>query len=90
MKGRALFAWNLRRLRLERGISQERLAADSEVDRAYLSELENKRGNPTVDLLDKLAACLEVPILEFFQIPEQGSKRPKPLPGGRKPRSAKR
>ena len=90
MNGRALFAWNLRRLRLERGISQECLAADSEVDRAYISELENKRGNPTVDFLDKLAACLEIPILEFFKIPEQGAKRPKPLPGGRKPSSGKK
>ena len=83
MKGRALFAWNLRRLRSERGISQERLAADSEVDRAYVSELENKRGNPTVDFLDKLAAVLEVPISEFFRAPEPGEKRPRSLPGGR-------
>jgi len=89
MKGRALFAFNLRRLRLERGVSQEQLAADSEVDRAYVSELENKRGNPTVDFLDKLAASLDVPLYEFFRLPEPGARRPKPLPSGRRPRAKK-
>ena len=34
MRGRALLAWNLRRVRVLRGISQERLAADAAVDRA--------------------------------------------------------
>jgi transcriptional regulator with XRE-family HTH domain len=68
---------------LERGISQERLAADSEVDRAYISELENKRGNATIDFLDKLARCLDVPLHEFFRLPEPGAKKPKPMLGGR-------
>ncbi|MDE2112934.1 MAG: helix-turn-helix transcriptional regulator [Alphaproteobacteria bacterium] len=86
MNGRALLAWNLLRLRLERGISQERLAADAQVDRAYISELENRRGNPTVDFLDKLATCLAVPLFEFFREPEPGTRRPKSLPSGRKPR----
>ena len=55
MDGRSLLAWNLKRLRLERKIPQDQLAADSGVDRAYVSELEGKQGNATVDLLDKLA-----------------------------------
>jgi transcriptional regulator with XRE-family HTH domain len=83
MKGRALLAWNLRRLRSERGISQERLAADAEVDRAYVSELERKKGNATVDMLDKLAPVLEVSLAEFFREPETGAPRPKTLPSGR-------
>jgi transcriptional regulator with XRE-family HTH domain len=87
MKGRALFAWNLRRLRSEQGISQERLAADAGVDRAYVSELERKRGNATLDLLDKIASVLEVPLSEFFCEPEIGAKRPKPLKSGRPTRS---
>ncbi len=83
MKGRVLLAWNLRRLRSERGISQERLAADAEVDRAYVSELERKKGNATVDLLDRLAMVLDAPLVEFFRVPKPGEKRPKPLKGGR-------
>lgn len=85
MKGRALLALNLKRLRLERRVSQERLAADAEVDRAYVSELERGRGNATVDLLDKLAASLETPLHEFFREPKPGAKRLLPLPVGRRP-----
>jgi transcriptional regulator with XRE-family HTH domain len=85
MNGRALLAFNLKRLRLERGISQERLAADAEVDRAYVSELERERGNATVDLLDRLAASLDVALFEFFREPKPGFRRLKPLPVGRRP-----
>jgi len=90
MKGRALFAWNLRRLRSERDISQERLAADAEIDRAYVSELERKRGNATLDLLDKIAEVLGVPLAEFFRVPEAGEKRPRPLKSGRPARKRPR
>lgn len=87
MDGRSILAWNLKRLRSERGISQETLAADAEVSRAHMSELERKNASATVDLLDRLAAVLEVPLVEFFKEPERGAQRPKPLPVGRKPQS---
>jgi len=86
MRGQALLAWNLRRLRSARGISQEALAADAGVDRAYVSELERERGNATIKLLDRLAEVLEVNLVEFFRVPRAGSKRPKGLKSGR-PRS---
>ena len=73
MNGRALLAWNLRRLRSERGVSQERLAADTGVDRAYVSELERGLGNASVDLLDRLAVTLGAAIGEFFIVPEDGA-----------------
>jgi transcriptional regulator with XRE-family HTH domain len=85
MDGRALIAFNLRRLRVKRGVSQERLAFDAEVDRAYLGGLERREQNPTVDLLDRLAKTLEVPIGELFRQPREGAAPPKPLRGGRKP-----
>jgi transcriptional regulator with XRE-family HTH domain len=83
MSGRSLLAWNLRRLRAERGVSQERLAADSGIDRAYVSELEREQGNASLDLMDRLAAVLGVTIVEFFEEPESGAERPKSLPSGR-------
>ena len=55
MKARALVAWNLRRIRVKRGISQERLAYDAEVDRSYVGGLERQTENPTIDLLDRVA-----------------------------------
>jgi transcriptional regulator with XRE-family HTH domain len=48
MNGRKLVAWNLRRLRVRQGLSQEKLAADAGVDRAYMSRLERELENPTV------------------------------------------
>ena len=67
MNGRALVAWNIRRLRVRQGISQEKLAADSSVDRAYVGGLERQEENPTVDLLDRVAAALSVTITDFRQ-----------------------
>lgn len=84
MKGRALVAWNLRRLRVERGISQEKLAADAGVDRAYLGGLERQTENPTVDLLDKIADALALSVSELFIVPGKGASPPKPLKSGRK------
>lgn len=77
-------AWNLRRLRTERAISQERLAADAGVDRAYLSEIERELGNVTVDLLDRLAEVLACKPGEFFVEQAEGESPPK-LKSGRKP-----
>ncbi len=84
MNGRALVAWNLRRLRVKRGLSQEHLAYDAEVDRSYVGGLERQVGNPTVDVLDRLAATLEVPLSELFKKPRSGASPPKPLRSGRK------
>lgn len=87
MNGRALVAWNLKKLRTERGISQERLAADAGIDRAYLSEIERQLGNASVDLLDRLAGVLGVSVSTFFVLPEQGEAEPRSLPSGRHSKS---
>jgi transcriptional regulator with XRE-family HTH domain len=85
MNGRALVAWNLRRIRVKRGLSQERLAFDSGVDRSYVGGLERREENPTVDVLDRLAKTLTVPVSDFFVEPAKGSSQPKPLRSGRRP-----
>ena len=84
MDGRSLVAWNLRRLRVLQDLSQEKLAADAEVDRTYVGRLERRLENPTVGVLDRLAAALSVQISEFFIRPRPGDPRPKPLRGGRR------
>ena len=86
MNGRALLAWNLRKLRVERELSQEQLAADAGIDRAYLGGIERETENPTVDLLDRLATALGCPVAELFTPPRRGERRPAPLSAGRKPR----
>lgn len=86
MKGRALLAWNLRALRTARSLSQERLAIDAGVDRAWVSELEREQGNTSVDLLDRLAEALDVPIAALLTEPDPDADRPQPLRSGRRPR----
>jgi transcriptional regulator with XRE-family HTH domain len=85
MNGPALVAWNLRRIRVKRGLSQEQLAFDACVDRSYVGGLERREENPTVDVLDRLATTLSVHISEFFVEPTKGSPPPKPLRSGRRP-----
>lgn len=86
MKGRALVAWNLRRLRVQQGMSQVKLAADAGIDRAYMGGLERQAENPTVDLLDRLARALSVGVTELFRQPEPGEPEPVNLTYGRKRR----
>jgi transcriptional regulator with XRE-family HTH domain len=84
MTGRERVAWNIRRLRVGRGLSQEALAADANVDRSYVGRLERAVENPTIGLLDRLASVLDADVAEFFRLPKAGESRPSPLRSGRK------
>lgn len=87
MRGRDLVAWNVRRIRVANGVSQERLAFDAGVDRSYLGGMERGEANPTVDVLDRLAETLGVPIAELFAHIEDNGISNQGLPRGRKPGS---
>ena len=86
MRGRDLVGANLRRLRVERHISQERLAFDAGVDRSYVGGMERGEENPTVDVLDKLAATLAVQVGELLLPFKDGQIASAGLRRGRKPR----
>ena len=53
-------AQNLRRLRQERGWSQEAFAFEAKLHRTYISDLERAARNPTITVVEKLAAALQV------------------------------
>jgi transcriptional regulator with XRE-family HTH domain len=83
MKAGQVVARNIRRLRVQRSLSQEDLATDAGIDRSYVSRLERELENPTVAILEKLAAALDSDIRELFDSTKVG--RPiKPLPSGRR------
>lgn len=87
MRGRDLVGLNLRRLRIERDVSQERLAFDSGVDRFYLGGMERGEENPTIDILDRLAATLSVPLANLFVGLDDPNDVAAGLKRGRKPKS---
>jgi transcriptional regulator with XRE-family HTH domain len=87
MKAQQLVAHNIRKLRVRQNLSQENLAVDAGIDRTYVSRLERGIENPTVAVLERLAAALESDIAEFFAILKPGEKFPAPLRGGRKART---
>lgn len=57
---REAFAKNLRKLRNERGLSQEALAYEAGVDRTYISALERSVYAASLDMIEKLAEVLDV------------------------------
>jgi len=62
---------NLKRLRLDAGLSQERLAFECELHRTYISGVERGVRNPTVVVLDIIARSLKVPVWLLLQDPDQ-------------------
>jgi transcriptional regulator with XRE-family HTH domain len=67
MGAREILASNLRGLRRERGLSQEELAHRADIDRTYISALERGVYSATVDILDRLAAGLDVDVWELLK-----------------------
>jgi len=57
---RERLAINLRRLRQEKGLSQEAFAHEAGIHRTYISDLERGARNPTITVVDKIALSLGV------------------------------
>lgn len=73
---RQVFAANLRRLRHQRGLSQEALAYEAEVNRTYLSKLEKGASYAGLEIIGKLAVVLEVEPAELLKLPHRRGKQP--------------
>ncbi len=63
---RALFGERVRKLRKERGYSQERFAMLSGLDRSYFGGVERGERNVSLDNIAAIARALGVPIREIF------------------------
>ena len=60
----------IKELRKELELSQESLAYKAEVDRTYVTDVENGRRNVSVEILQRLIKALDVSITEFFNSKE--------------------
>ena len=87
MDVRKTIGWNLRRLRVDRGLSQERLALEAGIDRSYIGRVERGMENVTVSTLEAISLTLDVHVSELFAVVDDKLASPKPLRAGRKPKA---
>jgi transcriptional regulator with XRE-family HTH domain len=58
---------NLRRLREAKGLSQEAFAFEAGIHRTYVSDIERGARNPTITVVENLAAALGVTASELLR-----------------------
>jgi transcriptional regulator with XRE-family HTH domain len=64
---RGIFSSNLRRLRHVKGLSQEELAHEADVNRTYISKLETGVAYAGLEIIGRLADALAVDPAEFLR-----------------------
>lgn len=69
------FGLALKKLRLEKNLSQEELALQSDLDRTYVSMLERNLKTPTLVTISKLARSLDITPLQLVAHSFQSEKR---------------
>ena len=90
-EARRRVAENLRRLRKDRGLSQEVMAELADFHRTYVSQLERCVTNISLDGLERLANALHVDVLDLLahiEGPGQGGEGSNPKAKGQSRRSA--
>ncbi len=64
---RRIFAENLRRARLAKGLSQEALAELATLHRTYVGSVERAERNVSIDNIERLAAAVGVALPELLR-----------------------
>jgi transcriptional regulator with XRE-family HTH domain len=70
-----VLALNLRRLRQAKGLSQEELAHQAEIDRTYVSALKRSVYAAGIDVVDRLARVLGVEAADLLKRPTPKAKK---------------
>ena len=63
---RAILGKNVRRLRQQRGLTQEKLAFEAEIDLTYIGGIERGRRNPSLLVMARIAEALSVPLAKLL------------------------
>jgi len=61
------FGKEIKKIRLSKKISQEKLALDAEIDRTYITDIENGNRNVSLTIAFKLTNALDVPFSKLFK-----------------------
>ena len=86
MNARELIGWNLRKLRVDRGLSQEKLALEAAIDRSYVGRIERGEENVTISVLEALSEALGVRVADFLVEVTTDEPRPVGMRAGRNPK----
>ncbi len=62
---RKIVGTNVRRIRKARGLTQEELAFESEIDLTYMGGIERGRRNPSLLVMARIAESLRVKLAEL-------------------------
>jgi len=63
---RRIFGSNVREVRVERGLTQERVAFDAEIDLTYLGGIERGTRNPSLLVMARIAKALDTELVELL------------------------
>jgi transcriptional regulator with XRE-family HTH domain len=63
---RAIFGKNVRRMRQQKGLTQEALAFEAELDLTYVGGIERGKRNPSLLVMARIADALSVPLTKLI------------------------
>jgi transcriptional regulator with XRE-family HTH domain len=63
---RVIVGKNVRRIRQQRRMTQEKLAFEAELDLTYIGGIERGRRNPSLLAMAKIAGALSVPLVKLL------------------------
>lgn len=61
------FGDQVKKLRLQKGLSQEALALEADLDRTYIPSIEKGERNVSLEVIEKLAKAFKIKISELFK-----------------------
>lgn len=67
MRANEQLGMRIKYLRTQRKWSQEDLSLESNVNKNYISDLENGRRNPSLDIIERIADALSITLEELFR-----------------------
>ena len=67
MKAQEQLGMRIKYLRQNRRWSQEDLALNANVNKNYISDLENGRRNPSLEILERIAVAFNISLAELFK-----------------------
>lgn len=70
------FGIAIQQLRKQHGLSQEKLALEADIDRRYMSDVENGKRNISLDIMERIASRLGIEVSDLIRYAENVNKKP--------------